>query len=107
MLPPMMGAHRGAIPRRIYLRLEDIATAILAVVTRPFHQRALFIRLFWGFERYGNFFANCTGKVLSTPGNKRLFIAFHFPGLKEAKNAEAYRAIAAGCVPNDDFINGG
>jgi hypothetical protein len=44
--------------------------------------------------------------VLSTPENNRLFIAFHFPGFKEAKNAEAYRAIAAGCVPNGDFSKG-
>src|SRR5690349_13985759 len=69
---------------------------------RPCHQRALFIRLFWGLSDMAIFSPNCTGPVLSNPENNRLFIAFHFPGLKEAKNAEAYRAIAAGCVPNDD-----
>ena len=57
--------------------------------------------------RDGDFSPTALDTVLSTPANNRLFIAFHFPGLKEAKNAEAYRAIAAGCVPNDDFIKGG
>jgi replicative superfamily II helicase len=58
-------------------------------------------------KRNRDFSPTALDTVLSTPENNRLFIAFHFPGLKEAKNAEAYRAIAAGCVPNDDFIKGG
>lgn len=35
------------------------------------------------------------------------YLLRYIPELKEAKNAEASRAIAAGYVPNDDFIKGG
>jgi hypothetical protein len=66
----------------------------------------LFKNLPGHFECNRDFFANCTGHGAINRREQRSIYCVPLSGLKEAKNAEAYRAIAAGCVPNGDFSKG-